>query len=163
MPDSAPFRYFDETLYFQEGTVDARIEQSASRADLSFRKGESSTGWTNAYARLLLDAPQAGSKVSYFIDLGRHTTGKSLYGSYWIGFSSYPRDSRRIAIGNRYVMYCSPPSMRSHGCAVLLRSLPLAALQFTETPTTSAEALAIVMKAEGFLTRAKDGRKRTVG
>lgn len=165
LPDTAPFPYFDETLYFREGTVDARIEQSASHGVVSPRRGERFTRTTNAYARLLPDAPQAGDMyVRYFIDLGRHTTGKDLYGSYWIGFSSYAHGSPHTAIGDGYVMYCPPLHMQvsSYGCAVLLRSLPLAAFQFTETPTTSAAALAIVKRAEAFLTRARgSSRQRT--
>ena len=162
LPDTAPFPYFNETLYFPEGTVDARTEQSAFHGVVSEKQGGRFSGSTNGYARLLPDAPQTGdANFRYFVELGRHTTGSNLYGSYWIGFS-YPPGSPRTAIGDGYVMYCPPSQMqvRSAGCAVLLRSLPLAALQFVERPATSILALAIVNEAEGYLTRAKGSFRR---
>jgi hypothetical protein len=55
-------------------------------------------------------------------------------------------------------MFCPPPRLElpAFNCAVLLRTLPLAAIQFKDRPSTVAEARAMVAQAEGFLTDAKE-------
>ncbi|TCP82864.1 hypothetical protein C8J42_1217 [Sphingomonas sp. PP-CE-1A-559] len=147
VPDTAPFRYNGTTLTFPKGTVDARIEEGAKKS---------------AYARLIPDLPKSGSPVDarYYIDLGRGHTGKSYAGGYWLGFHQYPSNSVQTKLDKDYTMFCPAPDglILFFQCAVLLRSLPAAAIQFKNAPLSRESARSMVRDAELYLTRAKTRR-----
>lgn len=144
VPDTAPFHYNGTTLSFPNGTVEARIEEEEK---------------TNAYARLVPDRPKSGSSAAarYNIDLGRGFTGKSFGGGYWLGFHQYGPNNVQTKLGDGYTMFCPlPDGLRlSFQCAVLLRSVPAAAIQFRAAPLSSEAARSMVADAELYLTRAK--------
>ena len=144
VPDTAPFQYDGITLYFPKGTVEARIDEGAK---------------TRAYARLVPDRPKSGSSVDarYYIDLGRGFTGKSSGGGYRLGFNEYPSNSVQTKLDEDHTMFCpAPDGLRLFfQCAVLLRSVPAAAIQFKTAPLSPEVARSMVTDAELYLTRAK--------
>ena len=144
LPDTAPFQYNGTTLYFPKGTVEVRIEEGAK---------------TRAYARLVPDRPKSGSSVDarYYIDLGRGSTGESFGGGYWLGFHQYASNSVQTKIDKNYTMFCpAPDGLRLFfQCAVLLRSVPAAAIQFKNAPLSPEAAQSMVTDAELYLTRAR--------
>ena len=147
VPDTAPFQYNGTTLSFPKGTVESRIEEGAKK---------------RAYARLVPDRPKSGSPVDarYYIDLGRGFTGKSFGGGYRLGSHQYPSNSVQTKLDKDYTMFCpAPDGLRLFfQCAVLLRSLPAAAIQFKNTPLSPEAARSMVRDAELYLTRAKAQR-----
>lgn len=142
--DTAPFHYYGLTLFFPKGTVEARAEESER---------------TSTYARLVPDRPKSGNSVDarYNIDLGRWSTGKNTGYGYRLGFQIYPHNSIKTDIGDNYTMICPPPagSIPAFNCAVLLRSVPLAAIQFNAVPLLPEAARVMVAHAETYLMRAK--------
>jgi hypothetical protein len=143
VPDDAPFPYHGDVLHFPKGTVSARIEQ-----------GDGPGPW----ARLIPDAPVSGGSLMqrYKIDLGRASTGTDDATGIWLG-NQYSSDALRTDLGDGYTLYCQPPERQvpAFDCAVLLRSLPLAAMEFRDRPASSSEARALVDDAEAFLTKAR--------
>jgi hypothetical protein len=147
VPDTAPFQYNGTILSFPEGTVEARIEEGAKK---------------RAYARLVPDKPKSGSPVDarYYIDLGRGFTGKSFGGGYMLGSHQYTSNSLQTKLDKDYTMFCpAPDGLRLFfQCAVLLQSLPAAAIQFKTAPLSPEAARSMVTDAELYLTRAKAQR-----
>ena len=94
-------------------------------------------------------------KVPYVIDLGRESTGKNLSDGYhYLGFGSYKNgEHSKMQLGDGYIMHCSHPEHQSPAfdCAVLLKRLPFAALEYRQPPTNVAIARKYVDEAERFL------------
>jgi hypothetical protein len=124
LPDTAPFHYNGQVLSFPAGTVDGRIEEGA--------------GEQGSWARLMPDRPTSRGAASerFYIDIGRNDTDEQSVDGYRLGGARFPLGSSRVAIGDKYVMLCPPPGMQDYAfrCAVLLRSLPRAAILFRNEP-----------------------------
>lgn len=143
-----PFYYYGLKLKFPIGTVDSRTENEP-------------------WARLLPDSPKSGDAIDarYYIDLGRKGTGTAGAMGYWLGAGSYKSDERVSDLGNNYELYCNK---HNHDplpftCAVLLRALPLAAIQFRDRPSSPEAARKMVLEAEVFLLKAKGQDFRPIG
>jgi hypothetical protein len=150
---TAPFKYHGETLRFPKGSIDARFDEEVGRGP---------------WARLFPDAASSDQYdgASYYIDLGRPYTGKRRVEGYHLGYALYSVDAPQTDLGNGYILFCQPPNSETpaFNCAVLLRSLPFAAIQFRDRPSSADRARALVEHAEAFLLSAKErGRSQTVG
>lgn len=145
LPDTAPLKYYGLTLKFPEKTVDSRMEH-----------GEGLGPWV----RLIPDAPASREpvKARYYIELGRTSTGKNGSSGFGLGDNFYPSGSPRTDLGDGYVMYCQTEvrSTPAFNCAVLLRSLPFAAIELRDQPQSADEARPLVDDAEAFLQRSKN-------
>jgi len=140
-PDDAPFAYYGKLLNFPAGTADGRIDEPR-----------------NPYARLI---PKGAITDSiYFIDLGRPSTGRVESRIRWIGFFSFSEKASSVDLGDGHSLWCegNTPDVRS--CAVLLRELPLAAVNFViGEPKNISQAKLAVAEAESYLRKAKSGSK----
>jgi hypothetical protein len=150
---TAPFKYHGETLRFTKGSVDSRFDEGVG---------------LGPWARLYPDAVNSDQYdgAPYYIDLGRSDTGKRGVEGYHLGYDLYSSDALQTDLGNGYIMFCQPPNSETpaFNCAVLLRSLPFAAIQFRDRPSSADRARALVEHAEVFLLSAKErGRSQTVG
>ena len=140
-PNDAPFKYHGKMLQFPAGTVDGRIDETQ-----------------NPYARLI---PKGEiTKSIYFIDLGRPSTGTVQHGLRWLGFLSFSEKSASTDLGGGYSLWCEGDRQEVRSCAVLLRELPLAAVNFViGEPKGIAQAKSAVAEAESYLRRAKSASK----
>ena len=143
IPDDEPFAYQGTKLVFPKGSVDYRSD----RREVSVE-----------YARLMPDAPPSGfvGDARYKIEIGRHSTGKHGPSGYGLGFGFYTDDAIRLDLGDGYEMFCNPEERRMpfFYCAALLRSLPLAAIEYKSRPASAERARAMIDEAEAYLQQA---------